>query len=577
MEGYSDIIKILTSINLTLAREETIGGVGKLLFSINAILDAQESSGRFRGYVSSIFAADNAISDSVFNTVLIDFNVIILNINGTSVLLSPEAEKIRQNFLNSSELERATTAFFSINKNYEIGTYNQSSDQIWDDATKIITYIQDMVSDSFNNISKINIDLQKSIKTQYLVDIIIAIITVILIIVISLVVIGYITSRIRKVTNRLNKMSEGGGDLTTFIDKDLDDEIGKLVNSFNTYILTLSSLISGIKKLTINFVNINEKFQTIISDVNQSKVIVSKSIYEVDNLTKEERDSIIKMKTEMDKVDKSTETLSHAVHEQTTVVEESSAAVEEMLANINTVSKNVSRTSTIIFDLSEAGSKGKDLIARVTNEINKVSELSISLKGANSLIADIADRTSLLSMNAAIEAAHAGEAGKGFAVVADEIRNLSESTTSQSKGITDNLNQIISGISTALASSVETESTFSSITEKIENVAQNQEQIKNAMMEQNEGSTEILEAVTMLKDNNSSVDEAVAVLTNSGVKMLEEEDEVFRVIKKIGHSVNDMNSAVEDIETLLATLTESEKLNSELVSELSTNMDLFKV
>jgi methyl-accepting chemotaxis protein len=69
-----------------------------------------------------------------------------------------------------------------------------------------------------------------------------------------------------------------------------------------------------------------------------------------------------------------------------------------------------------------------------------------AIQSALSVINDIADRTSLLAMNASIQAAHAGEAGRGFAVVAGEIRSLSDNTHREAVGIGESLAELVASI-----------------------------------------------------------------------------------------------------------------------------------
>ena len=82
----------------------------------------------------------------------------------------------------------------------------------------------------------------------------------------------------------------------------------------------------------------------------------------------------------------------------------------------------------VIKELTEKTDSSKKAIDEIIGVIEDTNTSTLRIQDASNLIADIADQTNLLSLNAAVEAARAGEHGRGFAVVADEIRKLSEQT-----------------------------------------------------------------------------------------------------------------------------------------------------
>ena len=84
----------------------------------------------------------------------------------------------------------------------------------------------------------------------------------------------------------------------------------------------------------------------------------------------------------------------------------------------------------------------RDSMSLLVDAIRKVGEASKEITGITSLIANISEETSLLSLNASIEAARAGEAGKGFSVVATEISKLAQNTASSVEEISQLIDQV---------------------------------------------------------------------------------------------------------------------------------------
>ena len=120
--------------------------------------------------------------------------------------------------------------------------------------------------------------------------------------------------------------------------------------------------------------------------------------------------------------------MTQSTNEQASTTEEISASMEEMLATISSNTEKAEITGSSSTKSAKGLQQSNDIFAQV---INSVSEISEKIK----IITEIADKTNVLSINAAIEAARAGEAGKGFAVVAQEIRKLADKTTMASEEI----------------------------------------------------------------------------------------------------------------------------------------------
>jgi len=200
--------------------------------------------------------------------------------------------------------------------------------------------------------------------------------------------------------------------------------------------------------------------------------------------------------------------LNDHVEEQVSSVTASSAATEQMIANIQSVTDTLSKNAESVRELQGASVAGHTSLNGVASDIQGIARESESLLEINAVMQSIASQTNLLSMNAAIEAAHAGESGRGFAVVADEIRKLAESSSQQSKTIGGVLKSIKGSIDKITMSTGIVMDKFRAIEDVVKTVAVQEDNIRNAMEEQGQGSKQILQAVSSVNDVTHKVKDA---------------------------------------------------------------------
>ena len=201
------------------------------------------------------------------------------------------------------------------------------------------------------------------------------------------------------------------------------------------------------------------------------------------------------------------QTLATAARDMTESVSTSSSAVEEMIANINSINSILEHNAESVGLLDGATRKGMAGIENVAELVSKIEENSNGLSEMSSVIQKIASQTNLLAMNAAIEAAHAGDSGRGFAVVADEIRKLAENSGSEARKISDVLKNVKQLIDATFKDTGNVQKEFSEVVQLSGTVVEQEQTVRRAISEQNEGGKQLLQAVGSMRELTQTVKE----------------------------------------------------------------------
>jgi len=188
---------------------------------------------------------------------------------------------------------------------------------------------------------------------------------------------------------------------------------------------------------------------------------------------------------------------------QAEAVDRSAAITGQMIGTIKETSKVSLDKQEDIKELIENAAQGRESMRGTIQSVQDISQSVDGIAQAIKIISAIAANTNLLSMNAAIEAAHAGEAGRGFAVVSGEIRRLSESTRENSQNIARTLKNIINGISVTSKQSGDTDSRITEMSKEINGFAETMTNLINTLSELSAGSGEITSALKNLRNQSS--------------------------------------------------------------------------
>ena len=418
-------------------------------------------------------------------------------------------------------------------------------------------------------------DFSSRIKNS-LFKIFLGIAAVILVFVIAILVVAKkLTAIFKKLAADCGKLADG--DLTEEYDDCITTEASDLSRGFNTFTKNISALVSNIASSSLRM-GVSTKNLEISADSIRSAVDVSsKSINEMSAYVQKEKNAVADANVAVQRIVSETSSLDEEIQKQNQLVITSSESIQGVIEKTMTVSDRASEAVEQVLELVDESSADKALIAKSTQEILQVKEESLALLEMNKVISDVASRTNLLAMNAAIEAAHAGEAGKGFAVVADEIRKLAVTTTAQAKDSTESIEQIQAKIAAIADSSVGVEKSFANTIVKIGEIESVVRGLNQISTEQSQASQGVVDSLEMIKNSSLKVKENVSGISSSTQDAFNVCRNLLEMSERVDEELSECTKASENLQSASEKIQDISSGINENVMNLSKEINVFKL
>lgn len=380
----------------------------------------------------------------------------------------------------------------------------------------------------------------------------ISIILIVILSILAYLITGLMTKSIAKITGLINKTADlDFSDDTAFTTLSAKkDETGEMSRAIEKMRITMKNMIVNINEISENISNSSNNLMNISYSVNE---------HATDNSA-------------------TAEELSASMQETVATTEHINNRIEQISINSKDINEMASFGEQLSTDLMKRAQELKEATSTATEKTNKIyldvkdktkdaieqSKAVSKINGLAQTIRDVAKQTSLLALNASIEAARAGDAGRGFSVVASEIGILADQSARTVSSITEIVSEVHSAVENLTMSLMQT------LTFLEKNVIPDYEGfIKNSENYNSDSET--------MNDTMKSIHNKIDILNHNVLNITDSITEINSMVNEASKGVIDVADKNTNIVALTSNTQSMANENTDYASGLSELINKFKI
>ncbi|MFP4661921.1 MAG: methyl-accepting chemotaxis protein [Halanaerobiales bacterium] len=362
-------------------------------------------------------------------------------------------------------------------------------------------------------------------------------------IILGLIIASGISNPLQKIMDLMSKVENG--DLTVSSDLEGKNEIGQLSSSFNTMIKNIRELINNTRRIS----------DTVLRDTGVINEVSKQSYSSAQQVSESIETISIGAQEQADEAQSSTEVM-ELLAERIGNVNNYIKSVLEVAREIKITSRNAGDT---VNELNEKSNTTAEMSNRVKEDINILNNKALEISKIVDLIDNISEQTSLLSLNASIEAARAGAAGKGFGVVAEEIKHLAEQTGEATQTIASIVEEILKESQNTVeefekanqffeeqnTSVHETEQAFKAIISSLDTITEEVSRVNNAIAEINDYKNKAVDEIVSISSIAQEAAASTEEVTAASEEQVSSADQLANLASELEQTVNELNKHID--------------------------------